>query len=313
MTEDLEAIDVLSERFEKQIDTLDRFDPHPHDPSGDRAVILSDRDPILAQGDKVLRMYEAELAKAPDDADVKRSLALHLYRMGWLQYEAIMPMYLNSKSGIVDSNKYADLTCYYMHRSFDMVANSGAASILADVFRMAGFYGTAIYWLKQAEGLSTDFGQADAATKAKARRLDLQADGKTADPPLGRQRFPTLRTAGLLPQGQSDQPRPSASPVSTTNTGSPYASNPPTQPYGQSLSTGTGAVNGTLILILGILSVTCVFVLGPVAWIMGNNALANINSGGDQSQLSFVRIGRVCGIIGTVFLVLATLSLLNHR
>jgi len=57
--------------------------------------------------------------------------------------------------------------------------------------------------------------------------------------------------------------------------------------------------NGTLILILGILSIFCLPILGPVAWIMGNNALAaNPMSQGN------VTAGRICGMVGTAFLVL---------
>ena len=68
---------------------------------------------------------------------------------------------------------------------------------------------------------------------------------------------------------------------------------------------GSSQVNGTTILILGILSIVCCGLLGPVAWIMGNNALATLNAGGgDESQRNNANIGRICGIIGTVFLIL---------
>jgi len=72
-------------------------------------------------------------------------------------------------------------------------------------------------------------------------------------------------------------------------------------PYGVPQQSG----NGTLILILGILSIVCLQILGPVAWIMGNNALAAINSGaGNPSELGNVTAGRICGMVGTGFLVL---------
>jgi hypothetical protein len=65
------------------------------------------------------------------------------------------------------------------------------------------------------------------------------------------------------------------------------------------------SVNGTTILVLGILSIVFLPILGPVAWIMGNNALVTLNSGyADQSQRSNVVAGRICGIIGTVVLIL---------
>ena len=62
--------------------------------------------------------------------------------------------------------------------------------------------------------------------------------------------------------------------------------------------------NGTLILVLGILSLICLPILGPVAWILGNNA---INAGVDESQRGTINAGRICGIIGTVFMVIGVI------
>ncbi len=69
-------------------------------------------------------------------------------------------------------------------------------------------------------------------------------------------------------------------------------------PYGAPQSNS----NGTLILVLGILSIVCLPILGPVAWILGNNAL----KGGmvDPTQLGQINAGRICGMIGSVFIVL---------
>lgn len=64
---------------------------------------------------------------------------------------------------------------------------------------------------------------------------------------------------------------------------------------------GAAPVNGTLILVFGILSLVCCGLFGPVALIMGNNALNTLRmSGGDPSQSGLVTAGRICGIIGTV-------------
>lgn len=69
---------------------------------------------------------------------------------------------------------------------------------------------------------------------------------------------------------------------------------------------GSSSVNGTLILVLGILSIVCCSILGPVAWVMGNNALTTLNQGGgDESQRGLVVAGRILGIIGTVLLILS--------
>lgn len=66
---------------------------------------------------------------------------------------------------------------------------------------------------------------------------------------------------------------------------------------------------GTLILILGILSIVCIQLLGPVAWVMGNGALREIDANpGAYSNRSTVNAGRICGIIGTIFLVLGVVT-----
>jgi hypothetical protein len=63
---------------------------------------------------------------------------------------------------------------------------------------------------------------------------------------------------------------------------------------------------GTTILVLGILSLVCCGLLGPVTWIMGNNALREIDSmPGRYSNRGVVNAGRICGIVGTVFLVIS--------
>jgi hypothetical protein len=65
---------------------------------------------------------------------------------------------------------------------------------------------------------------------------------------------------------------------------------------------------GILILILGILSIVCIQLLGPVAWIMGNNAMREIDANpAGYSNRGIVQAGRICGIIGTVFLVLGVI------
>ncbi len=73
-------------------------------------------------------------------------------------------------------------------------------------------------------------------------------------------------------------------------------------PYGAPQPGG----NGTLILVLGILSIVfgCFgVVLGPIAWVMGNNALKAGYV--DPSQAGQISAGRICGIIGTVIGVLS--------
>ena len=59
------------------------------------------------------------------------------------------------------------------------------------------------------------------------------------------------------------------------------------------------------ILILGILSLVCCSPLGIAAFVMGNNALKEIDAQpGRYSNRQLVQIGRILGIIGMVLLVL---------
>jgi uncharacterized membrane protein YjgN (DUF898 family) len=71
------------------------------------------------------------------------------------------------------------------------------------------------------------------------------------------------------------------------------------------MSNGSGGSNATLILVLGILSIVCIPLLGPVAWIMGNKALQELDQGfGDPNSRGLVVAGRILGIIGTALLIL---------
>ena len=57
---------------------------------------------------------------------------------------------------------------------------------------------------------------------------------------------------------------------------------------------------GSLILILGILSIVVCGFLGPVAWIMGSSDLKEIRAGRmDAEGEGTTNAGRICGIIGT--------------
>ncbi len=82
---------------------------------------------------------------------------------------------------------------------------------------------------------------------------------------------------------------------------------------------GGGAIEhpqGTTVLVVGIMSLvltgTCVIgvLLGPVAWIMGNRVLGEIDA--DPSRYTnrgAVQAGRICGIIATVLLVVGIVAL----
>lgn len=58
---------------------------------------------------------------------------------------------------------------------------------------------------------------------------------------------------------------------------------------------------GQTIMIMGILSIVLAPILGPFAWIMGNNDLKEMRAGRmDREGESQTNTGRICGIIGTI-------------
>ncbi len=63
---------------------------------------------------------------------------------------------------------------------------------------------------------------------------------------------------------------------------------------------------GTTVLVLGILSlVVAPIILGPIAWVMGNNDLREIRAGRmDPEGEGNTNAGRICGMIGTILGIL---------
>ena len=68
---------------------------------------------------------------------------------------------------------------------------------------------------------------------------------------------------------------------------------------------------GVLILVLGILSITCAcFILGIVAWVMANKDLALMAAGRmDSSGRNVTKVGKICGIIGVPLSILQLVGL----
>jgi hypothetical protein len=65
---------------------------------------------------------------------------------------------------------------------------------------------------------------------------------------------------------------------------------------------------GTLILVLGILSLVICGFLGIPAWIMGNSDLAQMQAGQmDPSGRSLTNAGRICGMIATILLIVGVI------
>jgi hypothetical protein len=68
---------------------------------------------------------------------------------------------------------------------------------------------------------------------------------------------------------------------------------------------------GTLILILGILSLVVCGPLGIAAWIMGNGDLKEIDAGTmDPSGRSTTNAGRICGIIAVILMAISVVVLI---
>lgn len=109
--------------------------------------------------------------------------------------------------------------------------------------------------------------------------------------------------------------------ATSTSSSTPQASGygAPSQAYGYDYGAapqaawGTPALNnhprGTTVLVLGILSLVLLPLLGPVAWVMGRSALKEADASPQPvSNRSSLVAGMVMGIIGTVLLVLGTLT-----
>lgn len=71
------------------------------------------------------------------------------------------------------------------------------------------------------------------------------------------------------------------------------------------------ASQATTILVLGIIGIILCQVLGPIAWVMGNNELAAIDAGRRTPEnRGTANAGRILGIIGTVLLTLSILAVI---
>ena len=66
----------------------------------------------------------------------------------------------------------------------------------------------------------------------------------------------------------------------------------------------------TTILVLGILSLVVCQILGPIAWVMGNNELAGIDAGRRPPQnRGTAQAGRILGIISTILMIIGVVVL----
>jgi hypothetical protein len=119
-----------------------------------------------------------------------------------------------------------------------------------------------------------------------------------ASPPPGQKSPPPYPSA-------SGNPYADAPPAGSQN---PYAPSSPASyapPYGIRTRSWSKPHQGNTILTLGILSIVCCAIMGPIAWIMGQSDLKEIDRGAmDPSGRGTTQAGMILGIIGTVLLVL---------
>ena len=117
--------------------------------------------------------------------------------------------------------------------------------------------------------------------------------------PYGGQPYGGQQYGGQQYGGQPGQAYPSyGAPAAPALGNNAYA------PYGGFVS-GAEHPQGTLILVLGIVGLVLCQLAGPVAWIMGRNALREMDASGQQfTNRGQVKAGMICGIIATVLTVL---------
>jgi hypothetical protein len=64
----------------------------------------------------------------------------------------------------------------------------------------------------------------------------------------------------------------------------------------------------TTVLVMGILGLVLCQVLGPVAWVMGNNLKREAQAAG-YPEPGQAKAGRICGIVATAMLVLGVVAI----
>lgn len=83
---------------------------------------------------------------------------------------------------------------------------------------------------------------------------------------------------------------------------------PPPPPSGGGAAGPVDHPKGTMILVLGILSLICCSPLGIAAWLMGNTALKEIDAQpGRYGNRQLVQIGRILGIVAVVLMIISAI------
>lgn len=90
--------------------------------------------------------------------------------------------------------------------------------------------------------------------------------------------------------------------------GSPYLP----QSYGHQVRGNYEESKATMILVFGILSIVVCQFFGPFAWSMGNTELRRVDQGlVDPRDRGSIQAGRICGIVGSVLMILWVLAVVG--
>lgn len=200
MVDDLQAINSLSDHLIAELEAERGDDYHPSH--------LHRYQQHFHQAERILSMYERALADSPEDNQLKAYLGQHLFRMAMMYYEFILPGPLSRQERTPEGNiDCAKKTCEYAFRALTATPNESPALLLADVFSYAGFFGSACYWLREAERIALSYQDEEAALRARSQRLELEADEHTSDPPITKKTlFPERQTPGLYQATSKDAP-----------------------------------------------------------------------------------------------------------
>ncbi len=83
----------------------------------------------------------------------------------------------------------------------------------------------------------------------------------------------------------------------------------PQQAYGQQPYRNYEGSRATTILVFGILSIVVCQLFGPFAWSMGNADLRKVDEGlMDPRERGTIQAGRICGIVGTVLMIVSLVA-----
>ena len=197
---------------------------------GDETTLISYDTPLRDQGEKILNLIEEEYRLHPHNPQVQYLLGAHLSMLGDFYFASLSSNYFqwdwdkyfdelweaNDARDISQDSlglfqmmfraapENANRACSHYHRAFELFdvlppTMINSVTRLADIFILAGFYGTAVYWLECALEIAVRAGDNERTDRLKAAFLRLKMNGKTSDPPLSsvQNYFPDKNTKGL--------------------------------------------------------------------------------------------------------------------